>query len=347
MLAEGFRTDPPFTETTSLSPGAIDNRKAVKSPARLLATTRVLSRPSPETLAASLWSYRILALFSLVCLAGGILIDHFMLSSADQHVDPRVVDNPAIRVLGRSTAARLDPVEEENLDAAYSAQKAGKYAAARQLFSSLKATHPSWYSIDAAAGTAEMFQQDWPAAQISFEALTNREVAGADANFRLGILFTVRKAYDRAERCFAAAVAGDPSRPEFYFFWGECLHQEGKPREAIRRFRSALLRNEFVAADSFYRLKLWLCEVQADLEDHDGTSVQIDSAMAQPAPPIEALVATAARDIKAGDFKMAASRLLQARTLVNPTLYSAILHDPTFLQERWRPEMGQVFAARL
>ena len=331
------------SDASSPPSGVAKGKKAIKSPARLLTTTQMLRGSGDATPAASRRPHRTLVFLCLGCLIGGILIDHSLFRLADRRPETHGVGGSVGNTLQRTAATRLKPAEDDSLDAAYIAQNAGKYAEAKQLFLALKATHPEWHSIDVAVGTTEMYQRDLNAAQGTFRALANREPDSAEASFRLGLLFTMSRDYDAAEDYFAAAVAADPSRSDIYYFWGECLHQEGKSREAASRFRSALLRNEFDASSSFYRLKYWLCEIEADLEVQDGIGAQIDSAMAQANPPLEALVAAAARNIKAGDFKMAAHHMLQARALVAPSIYFVIIQDPIFSLEQGRPEMAQVF----
>ncbi len=343
----GYPVDAPrSTELPSPPSGAAKSKRAIKSPAPLLTTTPMLRQVATQLRRNPGGPPRTLVFLSLGCLIGGILIDHSLLRLADRRLEGHGVGGSAGNALQRIAATRLKPAEDDSLDAAYIAQNAGRYAEAKQLFLALKVTHPEWRSIDVAVGTTEMYQKDLNAAQGTFRALANREPDSAEANFRLGILFTMSRDYDAAEGYFAAAVAADPSRSDIYYFWGECLHREGKSRAAASRFRSALLRNEFDASSSFYRLKYWLCEIEADLEVQDGTRAQIDAAMAQANPPLEALVAIAVRYIKAGDFKAAAPCLLRARALVAPSLYLVIIHDPIFVQEQWRPEMAQVFETR-
>ncbi len=157
----------------------------------------------------------------------------------------------------------------------------------------------------------------------------------------LGLVSLVEKNFQEAETSLAAAVAADPTRPDFFFLWGECLRDEGKPLEAVDRFRSALLRNAYETADGLYRLKLWLSEIDANVENTEGLSAAIDTALAQPSPPMETLFAAAARDLKAGNSRAAAEHVRRARDRVDPEVYHVIMNDPTFAPFRARLEAAE------
>ena len=156
----------------------------------------------------------------------------------------------------------------------------------------------------------------------------------------MGLLFMTNSAFQDAESNFAKAVAMDPARPDFYYFWGELLRREGKPLEAASKFRSALLRNQYETAEGLYRLKMWLSDIQADQEKTSGASAQIDAGLAQARPPMEALLAGAVRSIKAGQVSEAAVLLGRARQVVEPTVFFVVMQDPSLSQESCRPRSG-------
>lgn len=164
-----------------------------------------------------------------------------------------------------------------------------------------------------------------------------------DANLSLGILFAMRRQYADAESSFERAVAVDPTRADIFYFWGESLRQEGKPLLASRRFRSALLRNRYETAESLYRLKYWLSEMESGEDGKDGIAEQMDTALALPRPPMEALFADAVRNLQAGRIVEGTEKLRRARQSVEPPVFAVIIRDPAFIQESWRPELAGFF----
>ena len=135
------------------------------------------------------------------------------------------------------------------------------------------------------------------------------------------------------------------ARPDFYYFWGECLRDEGKPREAAEKFRSALLRNQYETAEDLYQLKLWLSEIQADQEVTSGTDGKIDAALATtPRPPYSALFADAARKIKANHFDEAAKLFAQAQQLTEPVVFRVITQESGVRAGKLASRTGEVLS---
>ena len=279
-----------------------------------------------------------LGLVSVASLALGVLGNALW----SRHAQP-APDFPAPAAIPE--AAPLTPAEQEELDAAYAARDAQKFAEAAQRFVILGRKHPGWKAMEVEAGVTLLDEGNLDAAETSLQASADRGWTPAAANYFLGATNLKKKDYARAQESLGKAVALDPSRPEFYYLWGECLREEGKPLEAATKFRSALLRRPSETAEGLYRLKLWLSEIEADQENNDGIAAEVDRAMSQPHPPMEALFAAAARDLKSDDIRAAAGHLLRARERTDPKVFQTILDDPVFAQVRSRPELAEVFKA--
>ena len=151
------------------------------------------------------------------------------------------------------------------------------------------------------------------------------------------------QAFDKSEAAFGRAIAIDPSRPDVFYFWGECLRREGKPQDAAEKFYQALIRNQYETTEGLYQLKLWLSEIQADQEGAKGSNAKIDADLATSHPSGAALFAAAARHIKAGQFKEAGERVGQAQKVLEPAVFRVVLQDPFFLQENYRPELAPYY----
>ncbi len=294
--------------------------------------------------------YWLAALLSLVCLLAGAAGGYFLPGIAGKNAGPTKAGTPGGktgRLLpdepAKDPAPRLTPAQQDEVDAAFTAAKAGKFTESAQLFTALQNKHPEWGSMGLETGRALLYQHDVPAARASLEAALAKGVMPADAHFLLALLSMTDTNFAEAEASFAKATALDPARPDFYYFWGECLRREGKPMEAIGKFHAALIRNQYETTDGLYRLKLWLSEIQADQENSNGTSALIEEGLAKPRPPMEALLAGAARAIKAGQITVAAGLMRRARQVVEPTVFFVIMQDPAFAQEVWRPELADFY----
>ncbi len=295
---------------------------------------KVYEDPVPPRHPLTDWRW-LLALFSL--LGGGLFIGyHFGLRSAPpQGVSPRNLYLQA----NRAVLGPLDPKVQAEVDDAFKSTKKGRYAEARQRFSALQEKHPEWPSMAVEASRAALYEHDTQAAQNILGVLTANRLT-PDADFMLALLHLTNKEFDLAEVSFGTAVALDPARADFYYFWGECLRRDGKPQEAIDKFRSALLRNQYENSEGLFQLKLWLSEVQADKEEASGGGKEIDAALAQSNPAYEALFAAAGRAIKVGRYADAADFITKAQAVIEPVVFRVIMQDPTFLEESTRPQLA-------
>ncbi len=289
------------------------------------ARTRV-SPPRPFTF----WSLLFLGVGLLI----GALAGRLSSPSARTPSAPRAPDvvNP------------LSAADQNDLDMAYAVRHERQHEKAEKLFTALLDKHPDWAPMQVELGRTLFYAGKSYEATTLLKAAVQEGKEPAEANFLLAVLGKARKSYAEAEANFARAVAINPTLPEYYFFWGECLRAEGKLLEATAKFRSAILRNQYETATSLYQAKLWLTSIEAGQESSDGIKEQIDAALAQPHPPMEACVAAAARSLMAGDFAATAGHLARARRRADPTVFRYIISDPFFAAAATRPEMAALFS---
>ena len=232
----------------------------------------------------------------------------------------------------------IKPTEQEELDEAFKVRHQRQFADAEQRFAALASEGWNHGAMELEIGRTLLYQGKLSDAKAVLETAASKGPMAADANFLLGALYKTQKSYPQAETSFATAVTLDPTRPEFYYVWGECLREEGKLLEAASRFRSALVRNEYETATGLYRVKLWLCEIEANREDADGISAEIDAALTRRYPPMEAFFASAARELKAGHTEAAVAQIRRARRRTDATVFAIIIGDPLFSKIRANPE---------
>ena len=281
----------------------------------------------------SRWS----VLLSLLCLAAGVLAGRLW---------PQPTQKPAGTDLTggvQKAPISLTPADQSDLDEAYAARHANKYAEAEELFTALGRRHPDWGPVEVEMGRTLFYEGKASDAAAGLKVAVEKGWKPAEANFLLGVLNKARRSYPEAEANFARAVTIDPTEPEYYFFWGECLREEGKLLDATTKFRSALLRNQYETSTSLYRAKLWLCAIEADQGEASGVNAEVNAALALPHPPMEVFVAVAARDLQAGDFGAAAANLARARERAEETVFRYVISDPVFEPVRWKPEFADFF----
>ena len=235
-----------------------------------------------------------------------------------------------------------NPATLAEIDAAFEASKQGKFTDARQDFARLADHHRDWPSMQIEAARAALYEHNFDEADRLLSTLL-RAGPSADGEFLSGLLQMTLQAFDKSEAAFGRAIAVDPSRPDIFYFWGECLRREGKPQDAAEKFHQALIRNQYETTEGLYLLKLWLSEIQADQEAAKGSNAKIDAELANGHPSGAALFAAAARHIKAGQFKEAGDRVGQAQKALDPAVFRVILQDPIFLQESYRPELAPFY----
>jgi tetratricopeptide (TPR) repeat protein len=235
-------------------------------------------------------------------------------------------------------------VERTALDAAYLAGREGRYADSERLFTELSRKHPGWVKVPLEIARMDIYQGDNIGAQQILGRLVQQDSdARPDAFFLAGVLNLKAADYADAETSFAAATDADPTRSEYYYFWGDCLRQDGKPLEAEARFRSALARNQYETAENLLQLKVWLCDITMDQEQADGTDTAINAGLTAPFPRAAVLLAAGARALKAGDFKGAAGFIGRGQAAMDQVVFRVVMRDPSFLQESWRPELASFY----
>ena len=315
--------------------GAVEESTEETLPRALQLTRASRSRPAQKR--PSLWSTSLLA---LACLGLGSFAGYRLAKHGQNSSAPDASDNPGSPQKGVIT---LSPTDDEELDAAYDARHAHRYDEAKKFFNALERRHPDWGPIKVEQGRTLFYENNSYDASVVLKTAAERGWKPAEAYFLLGVLNKGRQSFPQAELCFARAVAIDPTEPEYYFFWGECLRGEGKLLEATAKLRSALLRSQYETATGLYQAKLWLCAIEAGQEGTADLNAEIDAALAQPQPPMAAFVAVAARNLRAGNFSAAAANLSRARRRADAMVFRYIISDPVFVPGYSQPELAKFF----
>ena len=285
-----------------------------------------------------------LPLLGLLLLVSGALAGYFlgragMTASAATRKNGRVIQRVEF-------PQPLTAEQQAQLDEAYQASKSGHYAEARQIFSSLAIKHPEWPRIAVDVARTAIYQADLiQAHRVLNELMQDDSPARADAFFMSGVMQLRGKEFPEAETAFGAATAVDPTQSNYYYFWGECLRQEGKQTEAGQRFRSALYRNQLETGEDLIQLKVWLCDISTDQDKSNGVDAAIEAELSRPFPRSSALMAMAARLLKTGQFAEAAGVISRGQASMDQVIFQIVMVDPAFTVESWRPELAPFYAA--
>ena len=290
--------------------------------------------PAPNGLKDWRW-----LLVTACLLAGGLAGGYFLGRSDTAKAVPNGV---TLKDPAKLVVDPLKPEVQAQVDAAFEATKKGRYQEARDQFAALREQHPDWWSMSIESARASLYLHDPQTAQHALAGVSS-DLGLPDVDFIMGLLHLTSKELDLAEASFAAAVARDPARPDFYYFWGECLRRDGKPLEAAGRFHSALLRNQYENSEGLYQVKFWISEIQADQAGPSGANKEIDAALALSRPPYEALFAASARELRAKRYKEAADFIARAQAFTEPAVFRVIMQDPVFLEEANRAEIAPFY----
>ena len=300
--------------------------------------TKVYEEPARRSNPLTDWRWLLLTALLAVLGAGG----GYAFARLNASVPPQAGSETTA---GQPVKLRADPLSEPveaQADNAFAAIKKGQYQEAHDRFLALREQHPEWWPMDIEAARASLYQRNPLEAQQALHDVPAPQ-GSAEVDFVLGLLHLSNQELDLAAPCFASAAARNPARPDFYYFWGDTLRRNGKNLEAARKFRSALLRNQYEYAEGLYQLKLWLAQIQSDQEETSGANKDIDKALALPRVPYEVLFAAAARELKAKRYKEAGEFITRARMITEPAVFRVIMQDPSFAEEDSRPELAPFY----
>jgi Tfp pilus assembly protein PilF len=273
----------------------------------------------------------ILALAALACAVGWGLARR----------KPAPLADPMIELW---TVPGLSAPQQRALDDAFAALKTGHLAAAEQKFADLLKQQRLWTILNSDRACVALAQHN----EARFLALVEQgekdgSLQAADGKLLLALRMTKPGSFSAANQLFAEAAAADPTRSDVFDQWGDCLLRWGKPAEAAKKFRGALLRNPFPGMDDLYGTKFVLAQIQSGQDAATGLGQRLDLALASPEPPSAALFAGAARAMRTNGYAEAAAFLERARRVTAPSIYLVLLLNPAFRGDSWRPELAPLY----
>jgi tetratricopeptide (TPR) repeat protein len=162
------------------------------------------------------------------------------------------------------------------------------------------------------------------------------------ANYLRGLIAVGRNDLPAAEQFFEAAINAEPFTPGYYYYLGEALRRESKPKEAIPRYEQAASRtvNEQDAAICRFKARM----ARAQTADYEALAQEVQQKRTAGALAPDWLLTDAALKIRSGEIAEAAESIRQARAANGaglPTLFALCASDMVFTEAgRNHPEIA-------
>lgn len=209
----------------------------------------------------------------------------------------------------------------------------GDNAKALQLFGDASLADSSFAGMEYQRGLTLLFSGDFAGAEEAAEVSLSRKEAVADSQALLVMCAAGRaaagettdpaKVADWAEK----AMLADPIAPFIHYALGEYARATGHPAEAVEHYRKALDRVSSSDSCLVIGTKAGLSGVR--LQQNTGVKFVMPNENGDSVPP-EALFLAAAQALLDGDKVVAVTYLEQARNVVSPEVFSALMKDSFF-----------------
>jgi tetratricopeptide (TPR) repeat protein len=169
------------------------------------------------------------------------------------------------------------------------------------------------------------------------DRLLERAIAFGDqvdtANYLRGLIAVGRNDFPAAEQFFQAAIAAEPFTPGYYYYLGDTLRREQKPKEAVTCYEQAANRtvNEQDALLCRFKARM----ARAETADHPQLQNEVEEKRKTGPLPMDWLLTDAALKIRLGQFGEAAQLIEQARPANDPRMsgfFSSCTSDMLFAE---------------
>jgi len=219
---------------------------------------------------------------------------------------------------------------EELVEEALAAEKRADWTGAAQRFVEAKRKDRLYQGILFRIGKSAYDRGDWAGADQALEqALKFRENV-AVANHLRGLIAVRRHDLPAAERFFEAATKAEPFVADFFYFWGETLRLNQRPRDAMVRYRQALVRTPSTSDATLCQFKIRLARLEAT--DAPALATEVEEMRKAGPLSVDWLITEAALQLHAGNIKEAVDAISQARSAGSTGLFLTCVGDTIFLK---------------
>ena len=214
------------------------------------------------------------------------------------------------------------------IEEALSLERAGKYKDAAERLLAAKHKTLGYRGILARVGKIAYDQNDFATADKIFERAIAFGENVDNANYFRGLIAVRRKDLPAALRFFEAAAVAEPFVADYYFYWGETLRLDHRPRESIPRYEHAALlaRGEHEAIICRFKIRMALLEAA----DADKVKGELEAWKSGGKLPVDWLMTAAAIDLREGRLDEAIPFIRLARDGGEPDIFAACATDAYF-----------------
>jgi tetratricopeptide (TPR) repeat protein len=219
----------------------------------------------------------------------------------------------------------VDQLVEQALDA----EREGKWQEVVERLLAAKRKNLSYPGIFSHLGKMAFDHKDFDNADKLFEKSIGFSEDLAGANYYRGIIATHRHDLKAAERDFETAASEAPFSPNYYYYLGEVLRLDLKPKEAIQRYEQAERRSVTNQDRLISQFKIRMARIEA------AQSLQVENEVENQRKKgplsVDWLMTAAALKIRQGHIEEARELMESARAGTEPSVFGSCLNDPVFV----------------
>jgi tetratricopeptide (TPR) repeat protein len=217
---------------------------------------------------------------------------------------------------------------EELVEAALDAERAGDWQGATERFIEAKRKDRAYPGILFRIGKTAYDRGDYAAAD---EALVHALRFGeniAVANHLRGLIAVRRPDLPAAVRFFEAAANAEPFVSEFFYFLGETLRLDNRPREAIRRYQQTIKRTPSKQDAAVCEFKIRLARMEA--AEASAVDAEVEEKRKAGPLPLDWLMTDAALKVYTGQIPAAVQLISEARAQGVSSFFVTLAGDTIF-----------------
>lgn len=216
----------------------------------------------------------------------------------------------------------------ELIEAALVAERQGDWNGAVERFMAAKRKDIRYQGILFRVGKTSYDRGEWEQADRALELALQFGENVAMANHLRATIAVRRHDLAAAERFAAAAANAEPLQGDFYYYWGEILRLNQRPRDAIRRYQEAIQRTPSAADATLCQFKIRLARLEA--AEASALATEIEARRQAGTLTLDWLMTDAALRLHLGKIQEAAQLLTAARARGVAGLFDPLVGDVVF-----------------
>jgi tetratricopeptide (TPR) repeat protein len=218
---------------------------------------------------------------------------------------------------------------DELVEQGLNAEREGKWQEVVNRLLAAKRKNLSYHGVFSHLGKLAFDHKDYDSADKLFEKSIAFSEDLAGSNYYRGIIATHRHDLKAATRHFEAAASDAPFSPNYYYYWGEVLRLDLKPKEAKQRYGQAERRSATDSDRAVCQFKIRMSRIEA--AESSQVEAELEQQKARGPLSIGWLMTDAAMQIRRGHVEEARELMEKARNGNQPSVFGSCLNDPEFV----------------